>query len=109
MATYHICDLCGKDLKDEPTYFIAVGPSISVKTLFNEDINEVRKSCFFERVEPHSNKEVCKECASAYAGHLDEVEKHRDTHKKIINVVLPDTPDGSNDTTVAFCLGDYND
>lgn len=86
MATYNICDLCGKDLKDGPTYFIAVGPSISVRKTDNKDIDDVRNSSFFERIEPHSNKEVCKECANAYALSLDKAESLRDDHSKCIAV-----------------------
>ena len=76
MATYHICDLCGKDIKDNhPAYFIEVHPEIGYRGL---SMNMIRNTTKFERI-CSMKKEICEDCAKAWVDNFNKLDEFKST------------------------------
>lgn len=78
MATYHICDLCGKDLKNDDNPFrIIVGPEKLYRNISSSQTS-------------YANKEICQRCAEVFSNLIEEVAKRRDAHKKVLSLGIAD-------------------
>lgn len=98
MATYHICDLCGKDLKNDDKMFrIIVSPEILYRNIYSSQTS-------------YANKEVCKGCANAISNLLNEIDMRKYDYKKPLSIGMSDFEYNSEfPTTTYFQLGRNED
>lgn len=83
MATYHICDLCGKDMKFDTIFYLSIGQEYFYHRL--PSINDIRNTTNFERDLPNK-KELCEDCAKVWIDNfnkLDELKGDPDWEAKI--------------------------
>lgn len=66
MATYHICDLCGKNIEDDDNIFrLIVLPEYVYKKIPNPTTE-------------FANKEICKDCAKVWSDNFNTLDELKD-------------------------------
>lgn len=98
MATYHICDQCGRDLKDGSIYYIDIYPEkLTRENQLNPDPEKTELINF-------KKKEVCDLCAKKRAHLLNWIDEHKDQPDWTITLESPkyELTDGS----IVYCEDD---